>query len=181
MIDERTEQLINRKLDGELTDGESLELDKLLIRDPQARVMLEQLVRIDTQAGEVLRAVTSASVAAASAVEVAAWAPRRQHWWQSLGLVTAVAATITLTVLLSQRALLLEGQTPVSPQSVSAPQVVSASGAPRESEWNIQGPRRETLDVDRDVIGVWDRQSGSLYLIEANSTRSLVEPVKVNY
>ena len=38
---ERLEQLIGRKLDGELLADESLELDKYLIRDPAARKCLE--------------------------------------------------------------------------------------------------------------------------------------------
>ena len=42
MIDERLERLINRKLDGELSEAESLELDKLLIRSPEGRAMLEE-------------------------------------------------------------------------------------------------------------------------------------------
>ncbi len=41
------EHLINRKLDGELTGDESLELDKCLIRDPAARQSLEESERID--------------------------------------------------------------------------------------------------------------------------------------
>ena len=46
---------------------------------------------------------------------------------------------------------------------------------------SLQGRRRETESVQRDVIGVWDQQSNSLYLLELNSARSLVEPVRANY
>jgi len=56
MIDERTEQLVTRKLDGELTGAESHELNKLLIRSPQARALMEEYERADALAGEALRA-----------------------------------------------------------------------------------------------------------------------------
>ncbi len=45
--DDLLERLISRKLDGELTRDESLELDKCLIRDPAARQSLEESQRID--------------------------------------------------------------------------------------------------------------------------------------
>ena len=45
--DDHLEHLISRKLDGELTDDESLDLDKFLIRDPAARQSLEESERID--------------------------------------------------------------------------------------------------------------------------------------
>lgn len=55
-LDERTETLITRRLDGELTgEDESLELDKQLIRSPAARQAFEDSRRIDELAGEMLR------------------------------------------------------------------------------------------------------------------------------
>ena len=45
--DDHLERLISRKLDGELSADESLELDKHLIRDPSARQLLEESERID--------------------------------------------------------------------------------------------------------------------------------------
>ena len=47
MIDERTELLINRRLDGELGEDEALELNKRLIRSPEARRLLEEYSRIE--------------------------------------------------------------------------------------------------------------------------------------
>jgi len=73
MIDERTEHLISRKLDGELSEDEALELNKLLIRDPEARGLMEDYARMDRQVGEAVRAVLwSATGGAAPATS---WQP----------------------------------------------------------------------------------------------------------
>ena len=41
-VNARIEQLIVRRLDGELTDDERLELDRALMRDPRARRLLQE-------------------------------------------------------------------------------------------------------------------------------------------
>jgi len=66
MLDERTERLINRRLDGEITEEESLELDKQLIRSPEARAYLEDLQRQDVLAGQALRATLAPDEAQSS-------------------------------------------------------------------------------------------------------------------
>jgi hypothetical protein len=53
-MDERLERLINRHLDGELTDAEQVELDRLLLRDPEGREDLEAYRRIDAWSREAL-------------------------------------------------------------------------------------------------------------------------------
>ena len=55
--DDHLERLINRKLDGELTQDESLELDKCLIRDPATRQSLEESERIDRLTAALLEEV----------------------------------------------------------------------------------------------------------------------------
>ena len=54
MVDERVEHLINRRVDGELTGAESLELDQLLVRSPEARSLLEEYERTYALAREAL-------------------------------------------------------------------------------------------------------------------------------
>ena len=54
-IDERTERLINRKLDGEITPDEELELNKILIRSPATRALLERSAGYDGLARAALR------------------------------------------------------------------------------------------------------------------------------
>jgi len=190
MMDERTERLINRKLDGELTAAESLELDKLLIRNPQARALFEEYAAMDAQASELLRAVVAPSVTAGTTDRMSetAWNPPPRRWWYSFGLVSGLAAAITLAVLLSHRAATVNV---TSPADVSGAMVVSGGPSPARPDTmttgptnlvsHVEGPRRETTNLERDVIGWWDRESGSLYLIEADRARSIIELVRVNY
>ena len=183
MLDERTEILMNRRLDGELTPDESLELDKLLIRDPQGRALLEEYARMDKAAGEVIRAVVSTPAKRIEPAECSSWAGPLRRWWYSFGLVSAVAASITLAFLLSQRAVQV-------PMPNAAPGIAavegpvagpSLAGSNLDYVANMEGPRRETNTVEQNVIGVWDDQTRSLYLLEVNSDRSLVEPTRENY
>lgn len=179
MIDERIELLINRRLDGALSEPESLELDKLLIRDPTARALMEEYARMDTQAGEAIRAVAAVPEAMIEADQVTAWTSARPHWWQSFGLVTAVAAAITLAVLLSQRAAVLQDHDlAVSPIARQSP----GPGPQAENLWTVgEQAASEPVNVERDVIGIWDRQSRSLYLLEADRPASPIEPANFSY
>ncbi len=81
---ERIEHLINRKLDGELTEEERLELDRALIRSPAHRRMLEQSQRIDAACPGVLRELVQAGSAEYEFVEPSPISrpPRFQRaWW----------------------------------------------------------------------------------------------------
>lgn len=184
MIDERTEQLMNRRLDGEITAVESLELDKLLIRDPHARRLMDEYARLDALAGEAIRSAvnTQAAPTVPTAGATAGWRVPQRQWWYSFGLVSAVAAAITLAVLLSQRAATI-GLTGRAGQVALHEPADTARDPGRAVDYirHVDGPRRETLNLDRDVIGVWDHHTGSLYLLEADTTRSRIEPVKANY
>ena len=185
MIDERAERLINRKLDGELTANESLELNRLLIRRPEVRSVMESYLLMDEQAGEAVRAVISAPAAGVSPQDISGWSRPKRQWWYSFGLVSGLAAAITLAVLLSQRAAGLSGISPSESGSVRS--AVAARHTPEPmvdyvaDTAGIEGPRHETVSLEREVIGVWDYRSNSLYLLEADVARSLTQPVKVTY
>jgi len=45
----------------------------------------------------------------------------------------------------------------------------------------IEGPRVRDQRVVRDVFGVFDEETQSVYLLEASRTRTTVTPVTVNY
>ena len=87
--DDHLERLISRKLDGELSVDESLELDKHLIRDPSARQRLEECKRIDELAGAFLGEVCAESEERLH-LAPADWKPARRRRW--IGAVPAVAA-----------------------------------------------------------------------------------------
>ena len=80
---ERLEQLISRKLDGELLGDESLELDKCLIRDPAASKCLEDSQKIDALTATFLDEVCAEFDENDSGVQVTAAQPRRR-WPRSI-------------------------------------------------------------------------------------------------
>lgn len=58
---ERIERLINRKLDGELSADEQLELDRALVRNPDYRNLLAEYEQLDVDCGEALRSIMATS------------------------------------------------------------------------------------------------------------------------
>ena len=95
-IDPQIERLIVRRLDGELTPDEQLELDRVLLKDPAARDLLEAYGRIDRDAGDAL------ALALAGSTELVTEGPihladRRQRiqpgysklWWSIPAAVTS--------------------------------------------------------------------------------------------
>jgi hypothetical protein len=183
MLDERAEILINRKLDGELSDDESLELDKLLIRDPGLRAMLEDCGRMDALAGEVIRTAVDAPGRRAEPARFSTWVGTVRQWWRSFGMVSAVAAAVTLAFLLSQRVTPIQVRRPAAGMATVSPNTVGRSEGLMNADYpaDMEGPRRETKTLERDVIGVWDQQTRSLYLLEITRDRSLVEALRENY
>ena len=167
-MDERTEQLINRRLDGEITEEESLELDKRLIRSPEARAYLEEQVRINALAGEALQAVIAPGDSQSHPhVESAAWPAREGLWRRCLRPVAAVAAVIAVAALVAS---IPYGR---SRQPAATPLVAdNDQGATRQAGQPVM-----TVPVDdnwsglpragrHEVIGVYDDATQSLYLLE---------------
>ena len=52
MIDEEIVELINREIDGEIDSRESARLREILAENADARLLHEQLVRLDTALGD---------------------------------------------------------------------------------------------------------------------------------
>lgn len=91
--DERTERLICRLLDGEITADQRAELDAILARNAEARSLLKEYGEIDARAAEALR---HDLCRAATAV-----APRgrRGLWLATAGGLVAAAAVIVFSLL----------------------------------------------------------------------------------
>ena len=92
--DDHLERLINRKLDGELTRDESLELDKCLIRDPAARQSLEESERIDRLTAALLEEVCTVKDEVLLPATSRTVARRRFRWFGALP--AAAAACVAL-------------------------------------------------------------------------------------
>jgi hypothetical protein len=92
-IDERTERLICRLLDGEITADERAELADVLARDAVARALLKDYSEIDAKAADALRHDLSRAVTAV--------APRgrRGLWLATAGGLVAAAAVFVFSFL----------------------------------------------------------------------------------
>jgi hypothetical protein len=180
MIDERTEQLINRRLDGELDDESLLELNKRLIRSPEARLTLEAYERNDALASDALRSWRSP--APQHEVSQAARSIAQQRgWFSRIGVgVRAVAAALLLVTAIG---LPSYWRTP-APVKTTVPTLASIGPAPSplpRSVASIDGPREERHQLQRHVVGVWDEATQSVYVLELDQHARTVVPVAMNF
>lgn len=182
-IDEQFERLISRKLDGELTEAESLELDRRLIRDPARQRYLEQSVELDALAAAAIQEACAAHCEPL-VVESVAPARGRGRVWIGAGPLAAAAC------------LALWMAWPVfSPQSIDSPdqtQMELAEGggdfstpvpgnflrhdnAPMFADWDGQAQARSPLrsvSTNTDYYGVYDEKAQKLYWLEVQSTKT---------
>jgi len=179
-MDDRTEHLITRRLDGEITEDESLELDKQLIRSPEARGCLAEQERIDALAGQTLRAILAPDASQpVPQAESAGWPGQANRWWRYLRPVAAVAAAVTLAVLV--------GTLPISrsrPDKAPAPLADNSPGAGGQSTSQVpvipanSGWSNLPQAGQHKLLGVFDDETQSLYLLEMNR-RSSASPSAV--
>jgi anti-sigma factor RsiW len=175
-MDERTEHLISRRLDGEITGEESLELDRLLIRSPEARTWMEACERQDRLAAETLHAAlpgdvqtdrgeSAASLTHPSNTErIPRFVAGRWSGLRAASIALAVLAGTGVGYFTSQRwAPPTSGRAGLdaSTEEVS-PGVDHGAVAERDDETSPTSPQ-----LVRDVYGVVDEETGNLYLLEA--------------
>lgn len=197
MLDERIEQLINRRLDGALTEDESLELDRELIRSPETRRAFEDSQRIDVLTCETLNALLDAGEC--------------RHYPASDGQVSPAARWITRRRLdgvigVAAAVLLIMAGTSVLPQfgggnsltnrhgggdrnlAGTGPTMTNSAGP--VSAWpaeytpvidNTDVPRRQHQRIDQDVIAVVDPQTQTVYLLEIERSRNRTNRLRADY
>jgi len=195
MIDDRTEQLVNRKLDGELTEAESLELDKRLIRSPEARTLLEEYQRIDSLGAEAMGqalADPQYSLNSPKPWLKATFAPTHR-WGRYFRMVTAVAAIIVMAVVIKPFIPNQQITEPMAdptvlkqdPPVVMPDQSAMAADSTRMEKLRpievIHGPRQQRERILRDVFGVYDPQTDSVYFLEADQMQKTAVPVSAEY
>jgi anti-sigma factor RsiW len=179
MVDERIEILISRKLDGALTEAESLELDKALIRNPEARCVLAEYEANDavaaTSLNEMLSPADSSSTPSAERIEH--WAQPSNRAAGSIGRHlgyfggAAVAAMIALSVIGIPQHLTAQSSPSLGesfPAVVAKPPAVSvAAGQPGMRPPSRRSPSETApLPHSRDLFGIYDHRSSRLYLFE---------------
>lgn len=101
-VSEHIERLITRKLDGEITADESLELDRELIRSPRARALFDEYQRLDQLAGACIRSTIGQRSADAPVLVIGgppapATVAHRRHAW--MWVAAAMAACLALVVI----------------------------------------------------------------------------------
>ena len=186
-VDERTELLINRYLDGELSDAQQAELHAILGRDPAARAMLDQYHRNDALVAQALRrGVESTMMATAPG--------RRRGAWLAIASSALAAAAVIVFSIGPQ----LNQVAPVLPNTIATGRTAPILGAPSTypvfdpitvpqvptrlvdyRDDDLMPKRRQQL-TDRELIGVRG-DDGRLYIIERNVKSTRVAPMAGEY
>ncbi len=182
-VDERIERLIVRRLDGELTDDESLELDRELLRSPQARQLLGEYQEIDDAAVDALAAALGVDSNCSSAFLVAATPPRRtRHSWLWWTLPAAIAAGLAVAAVLMPRpqADLQVAKVPAQPVTTQANHIERAGHeATLPGRTGVQQANYRTgrLDraVDQDLLYIVG-DDGNIYVIDRRHVRTARRP-----
>lgn len=180
-ISEQLERLICRCLDGDLNEDEQLELNRELIRNPQARQLLADYQSVDRTAAAALDLAfgkESASEVQPQPHKKVVARVRRRHTVRRL-IPGAIAAALLATVIPNpwRRA----AKTPVERiASVSHPAPAPIVGAnpmsvPTRTVSMNSGAPAVHRDTGRDIIGVLG-DDGNLYWIEVEKTRTVKLP-----
>ncbi len=186
--DDHLERLINRKLDDELTEDESLELDKCLIRDPAARQCLEESEHIDHLTAALLEEVCAVQDEVLLPVTSRTVARRRTRWFGAIP--AAAAACLALFFLWP----LFSSPAPRSddvggegfaqvPGDVELPPPAKVSDQPKPDAmlagYSGGPPKLQPLrehGTRLDYYGVLDPETQKLYLLEVKHQTSTRRP-----
>jgi hypothetical protein len=174
--DERTERLIGRHLDGELTADERHELNRELLRSAAARRMLSDYEANERLAAEVIGAAANGCWTVSGPLGGHRHGRRIVIGGAVLGGLAA-AAVVMMAVGLPWQLGRPTVQTRVNPIASTAdspyPVVVSDDLVYTSTDLPHHGERR----THRDYVGVYDEAQGTLYMMELNRTRTVRVPV----
>jgi hypothetical protein len=179
-VSERTERLICRMLDSEITDEEQTELNMELRRSASARAMLAEYQSVDARAMVALRE-DFAGVATASMGGL-----RRGLWLAAAGAVLSMAAVVALSFLPrwleSDTASLAQRETSNRPTVASdriSPVIRPATLVDYRDEGVV--PTARFHDIHRDVIGIPDPSGDTIYILERNVQSTRMQPISGDF
>ncbi|HPF39968.1 MAG TPA: hypothetical protein P5081_23980 [Phycisphaerae bacterium] len=182
-VDDRSERLIVRALDGELSSAERVEFEALIAASPAAARLYRDYQRLDALAGAALHADFNAGVNTTYSVVTSA-SSHGHHWSKSMrvGVMTALLAAAAVIVLASLPIQWSDTRTANSnhdhPQSwPNDPVVTPASPTFIDYQRPVYQPQRLEGDVFRDVIGVQGENPNVILIIERLTRQSRVETV----
>jgi hypothetical protein len=187
---DRIESLIVRSLDGELSEDEQLELDRAVLRAPEARRLKEHYERIDALASAALdeavgdqppafdpMALTGKGGAPRTGSGQRSLTAARHHWawWLMPGAIAAaiLAALFIPTALLEPAPQQSQVSVPAGAQH-TIPEVVSSSRPSKLPEVRpvLDAPRTIKRKTDRQYIGVLG-EDGRIYWLEIDRIRTI--------
>jgi anti-sigma factor RsiW len=176
-VDDRSERLICRLLDGEITAREQGELDAILERDDAARSLLEDYRRID--------ALSASALGSRSAGTKTAVSDRKPHglWLAAAGAVLAAAAVILFSLAPSfwRSPSNATNFAQVVPRPATT--LPRTTGYPAGPQWvDYRGgvdyvPAQRSRLLNRDLIGVPDKKKNVIYLYEVDTQSTSIVPV----
>lgn len=182
--------MIVRRLDGALSEGEELALDRALIRNPQARRLMEDYQRVDDLASAALHDALGGGGSTFDAEALpdrpALGTPRSRFWLRTLVPGAAAAALLAMATawfsqspVPSHESTIADRRDPEPiPAIVPAPEYSSAKGQlMRNATDRFQPSPRPSLkrSTGRELFGVVG-ENGNIYWIEVERTRTVRRP-----
>lgn len=179
--DEHLERLISRRLDGELTPDEAVELERLVRTHPEARRLLDEYARNDRLASQVLRHSFEGTGACPP---IRARPIGRRREWLSYSLVAAMAACIAMVMIFRAE----WSPPPPSGHATDNRQVrvpdrwlqnASQPPTPRPL-WStpVEYPQRRLMHTGRNVLGIRNPGTDRYYILEYNARTVRTVPVR---
>lgn len=173
---ERLELLLTRRLDGELAESEELELNKCLIRSPEAQRLARTLEEQDRLVHRVLNEWLQDVGDRVSPPERLEWPVARLglrlRWWPAVS-AAMLAVSVGVSLFFGVAA------PPPSPHLAAASAAPPAAAAAFDVGVELpETPHVRRNAVSRDVIGILSEDGSTLYLLERNHTRTAVVPFR---
>jgi anti-sigma factor RsiW len=170
-IDDNLESRIVRSLDGELTDDQRLELDRELIRNPEAHRLRDEYAAVDRLTSAALACYVESPVPLPALSEQAAGQKRTWSKWNRglLAVSGAIAAAILAMVVPAP----VRDDQPLRPFAENRDSVMGGpSSVVRPVSTATPVLQRAT---GRDLMGVVG-EDGNIYWIEVERTRTIRLP-----
>ncbi|MFQ5590025.1 MAG: anti-sigma factor family protein [Phycisphaerae bacterium] len=181
-IPDDLERLIVRQLDAELTEAEGLELNRRLIRNPEAQELMEQYRRAEELAVAALNRAIPPTKASAVKALPALPARRRLGYYRAWWVIPGAVAAAILALWIPGPSLIRTNTVPVmknAPEPFpTGERAVATRASPREVMRNVgtgSSAQRIKRATGREVFGVVG-DDGNVYWIQVDRIRTVRQP-----
>ena len=182
-VDHDLETLIVRHLDSELSEEEELELNRELIRNPDARQLLDDYKRADELAVAALnRAIPDEGTLKPTALTTAPIRPRRAGYYRAWWVIPGAIAAAILALVIPHPSVDPDSKGPITiterlqspPEEITGSRPNSAQEIMRDVSTSPFGQRIKR-DTGREVFGVVG-DDGNVYWIQVDRIRTMKRP-----